>query len=222
MGRAPLSLVLSGLVLLAGCTTSRVEVVRDTHSAAPLAGGIVVLARRDEQSVQPEESFLKCIVKKLRDKGGKLSTYPEQDFLDALFPWFEPRIAPKALSDLTPIIARQAVTARLLETGTRYLVWVEGRTQTTDGGGAISCAAGPAGGGCFGFAWWDKDSSYEVNVWDLAKAESVGSASAEALGTSYLPAVVVPIPLIARTKSAACDGLSEQLRQLLLPQDEDL
>jgi len=210
--------VLSGLALLAGCTTSRVEVVRDTASAVEARGAIVVLARRDEQSVEPEESFLKCLVGKIRDKDGRLQTYPEQDFLDALFPWFEPRTAPKTVNGLAPIVTRPAVTRRLRETGARYLVWVQGHTETTDGGGAISCAAGPGGGGCFGFAWWDKDSSYEMSVWDLAKAESVGSASAEALGTSYLPAVVVPIPLIARTQTAACDGLSAQLKQLLAPQ----
>ena len=177
-----------------------------------------MLARRDDESVQPEGSFLKCLIKKLQDKEGRLRTHPEQQFLDALFPWFEPRIAPKAIADLSPIVVRPAVARRLVETGIRYLVWVEGRTETTDGGGAISCAAGPGGGGCFGFAWWDKDSSYEVSVWDLTKAESVGSASAEALGTSYLPAVVVPVPLIARTQGAACDGLSAQLNRLLLPQ----
>jgi len=176
-----------------------------------------VLARRDEQSIEPEASFLKCLVGKLQDKKGRLQIYPEQDFLDALFPWFEPRTAPSQVTGLAPIVSRPAVTRRLEKTGARYLVWVRGQTKTTDGGGAISCGGGPGGGGCFGFAWWDKDSSYEVSVWDLTKGESVGSASAEALGTSYLPAVVVPIPLIARTQTAACNGLSEQLKQLLLP-----
>ena len=209
--------IVCGLVLLAGCTTSRVEVVRDTASTIPAGGGIVVLARRDGQSIEPEASFLKCLVGKLRDKEGRVQTYPEQDFLDALFPWFEPRTAPKEVTGLTPIVSRSAVTSRLKKTGARYLVWVQGHTETTDAGGAVSCGAGPGGGGCFGFAWWDKDSSYEVSVWDLQKAESVGSASAEALGTSYLPAVIIPIPLIARTQTAACDGLSEQLKQLLMP-----
>ncbi len=218
MGGTLRSLLLSGLVLVSGCTTSRVEVVRDAPMAEPAAGGIVVLARRDDRSVEPEKSFLKCLIKKLEGKDNDLRTYPADAFLDALFPWFEPRTAPKGLAELTPIVERPAVTRRLLETGARYLVWVEGQTETTDGGGAISCTASPGGGGCFGFAWWDKDSSYEISVWDLEKAESVGSASAEALGTSYLPAVVGPIPLIARTQTAACDGLSQQLRRLLAPQ----
>ena len=33
----------------------------------------------------------------------------------------------------------------------------------------MSCAAGPGGGGCFGFAWWQNDSNYEADVWDPAR-----------------------------------------------------
>ena len=216
----PLDVAAFGLTLAlqAGCTTSRVEVVRDMTSTLQPDGRIVVLARRDNIGPEPEKSFLKCLTGKLRSRDNRLQAYPEQEFLDALFPWFEPRLAPKKATDLKPILGRTAAVTRLRNTGVRYLVWVEGHTETTDGGGAISCAAGPTGGGCFGFVWWDKDSSYEVTVWDLERAESVGSVSAEAVGTSYLPAVVVPVPLIAMTQSAACEGLSKQLKQLLIPE----
>lgn len=64
--------------------------------------------------------------------------------------------------------------------------------------------------------WWEKDSSYEASIWDLKRARSVGLISAEASGTSYLPAIIVPIPLIARTQAAACDGLAEQLKGFLV------
>jgi hypothetical protein len=30
---------------------------------------------------------------------------------------------------------------------------------------------------------------------------------------SYLPALLVPVPLIARTQNAACKGVAEQLRE---------
>jgi hypothetical protein len=39
--------------------------------------------------------------------------------------------------------------------------------------------------------------------------------SADVSGTSYMPAFVVPIPLIARTQSAACSGLARQLSLFL-------
>ena len=75
----------------------------------------------------------------------------------------------------------------------------------------MSCAVGPGGGGCFGFVWWDTASVYEANIWDLQKARSVGAVSADASGMSYVPALLVPVPLIARTQNAACKGVAEQL-----------
>ena len=73
-------------------------------------------------------------------------------------------------------------------------------------------AAGPGGGGCFGFAWWQNDAKYQASVWDLSGLEDAGTVSADFSGTSFLPAVVVPIPLIARTQAKACQGLSDQLK----------
>ena len=72
------------------------------------------------------------------------------------------------------------------------------------------------GFGCVGFQWWQKDSSYEASIWDLKTASSAGIISAAVTGTSYMPAIVVPIPIIARTKAAACQGLAKQLREFLV------
>ena len=73
----------------------------------------------------------------------------------------------------------------------------------------------PGGGGCFGFAWWQDDADYEASIWDLADSEAAGTVTADYSGTSFLPALVVPIPLIARTQSKACNGLAKQLKTFL-------
>ena len=49
--------------------------------------------------------------------------------------------------------------------------------------------------------------------------EDAGTVSADVSGTSFLPAIVVPIPLLARTRSKACNALADQLR-LFIVQDE--
>jgi hypothetical protein len=49
----------------------------------------------------------------------------------------------------------------------------------------------------------------------LKHAQSAGLISAEASGSSYLPAFIIPIPLIARTQAAACNGLTRQLKEFL-------
>ena len=46
--------------------------------------------------------------------------------------------------------------------------------------------------------------------------KSIARISAEAEGTSYMPAIVVPIPLIARVQASACDGLATQLQTLFV------
>ncbi len=148
-------------------------------------------------------------------RGKNLKLQTEQEFKDGLFPWFEPRLAPATPEELPALLERPGVADQIADSGVRYLVWVDGGTRIVDGGGNLSCGAGPSGAGCFGFTWWEKDSSYEASIWDLHRAESAGTISAEATGTSYMPAIIVPIPLIARTQAAACKGLAEQLRQFL-------
>jgi len=43
----------------------------------------------------------------------------------------------------------------------------------------------------------------------------VGRVNTSATGQSYMPAVVIPIPIIAPVQGAACDGLGNQLLEFL-------
>jgi hypothetical protein len=215
MLRAKIMAALPALLVMASCSTSRVEVIRHNEAAVQSPQSMVILSKMSGLATKPEASFLKCLNRAIDGGDGNLTLYRQQQFLDALFPWFEPRMAPTTLAELRSLLARAPVAARLRSTHVRYLVWVRGDTQTTDSGGGISCGLAPSGGGCIGFAWWDKDSTYEALVWDLERRWSVGAVSAEVSGTSYLPAVIIPMPFIARTQSAACNGLAEQLRGLL-------
>ena len=140
----------------------------------------------------------------------------ESEFRDALFPWFEPRTAPANTSDLPEIMSTPVVADRLREMGLRYLVWIDGSTVRTDSAGSMTCSITTAGGGCFGFLTWENDSSYEATVWDVGSGQAVGRVSSDAMGTSYVPAVIVPVPLIARVQNSACASLSNQLKTFLL------
>jgi hypothetical protein len=114
---------------------------------------------------------------------------------------------------------RPGVPEKIAEKGVRYVIWLDGDTDRVAGGGSMSCAAGPGGGGCFGFAWWQNDSKYEASVWDLSGLEDAGTVSADVSGTSFRPAIITPIPSIARTQAKACKGLAAQLK-LILVEDE--
>jgi hypothetical protein len=81
----------------------------------------------------------------------------------------------------------------------------------------MSCAVGPGGDACLGFLWWEEEAIYEATVWDLSNLQSVGKVSVDVNGTSYMPAVILPLPLLARTQAAACDDVADTLQEFLKP-----
>lgn len=208
-------LILFVLIATSACTSSRIDVAR--HSERHISGdeGIVILARQRDGGQDTEESFMECVTEEVADQSESIRVFPEQEFVDSLFPWFEARTAPTTLEALPALLSRPGVRARLENIGVRYLVWISGNSERVDGGGGMSCAVGPGGGGCFGFVWWDTASDYEAAIWDLKQGESVGAVSADASGMSYVPALIIPVPMIARTQAAACKGLAEQLTEFL-------
>lgn len=203
-------------VCLTGCVTSRVEDARENTTGLKTGESIVIMAKSYHQGNETEADYLTCIEKALGGGSGGISVIPHQRFVDELFPWFEPRTAPADTKGLPALMNRPGVADAVKGMGVRYIVWLDGDTERVAEGGSLSCAAGPGGGGCFGFAWWQNDADYEASVWDLDGYESAGTVSADFSGTSFLPALVVPIPLIARTQTRACKGLATQLRAFIV------
>ena len=208
-------LVLGALVtvLAGGCVTATVQEVREADTGMSAGESIVVLGRRSQPATaETELDFISCVAGKMTGGANRVSVIPEQQFIDATFPWFEPRTAPARANDLPRLLDHPPLADRLDRMGLKYLVWIEGSTQRTDSGGSLSCAVTPAGGGCFGFLSWENDSTYEASIWDIDTGTAAGRISSEAIGTSYMPAVIVPIPILARVRSSACSALADQLK----------
>lgn len=203
-------------ISLAGCVTSRIEDAREQVTGLEEGESVVVMAKSYHQGNETEADYITCVEKALATGSNKVAVIPHQQFVDGLFPWFEPRTAPADTKGLPGLMSRPGVEAAVQEMGVRYIVWLDGSTDRVAEGGSLSCAAGPGGGGCFGFAWWQNDSDYEAIVWDLDAHEHAGTISADVSGTSFLPAIVVPIPLIARPQTKACKGLATQLRAFIV------
>jgi hypothetical protein len=214
-GGALLALLALAALGLSGCVTSRVEGTKNAATGIADHESVVILATSYHQGNKTESGFLNCVSDELDDGSNALNVYPADRFRDELFPWFEPRTMPQDINALPELLARPGVAERITERGVRYLVWVNGSTERTSGGGGLSCAASTVGGGCFGLLWWENDGSYEATVWDLKKAEHSGDVSTDVHGTSMVPAVIVPLPFIARTQAAACNGLVRELRQFI-------
>ncbi|MDH3430637.1 MAG: hypothetical protein OEQ14_11580 [Gammaproteobacteria bacterium] len=203
----------------AGCITSTVQDARTGVTGIGEGESVVIMAKSYHLGNETELKYIRCIEDSLsRGKDG-LRVIPHDQFVDSLFPWFEPRTAPAETKNLAKLMARPGVADRIEEQGIRYIIWLDGDTERVAGGGSLSCAAGPGGGGCFGFAWWQKDADYDASVWDLQGLESAGTVSADVSGTSFMPALVIPLPFIARTQARACKTLADQLHAFIV-QDE--
>lgn len=200
---------------LASCVSSSVEQLRTTPvGLLEKDETIVVLGRRQNFRRQTEGDFTDCVQNHLQRQ--KLAVKPEEQFMDEMFPWFQPRMAPLTAEALATRLQDPELAQRLRETGTRYIVWLDGVTTRGEDGGTLSCSVGVGGGACLGLLWWEDDAKYEAVIWDMQTLKSMGKIAVEASGTSYVPAVIIPIPLIAPTMSAACSGVARQIGEFLV------
>jgi hypothetical protein len=201
------------------CVTSRVEDAREGVTGIREGESIVIMAKSYHLGNETEAKYIRCIENALARGRDGLNVIPNNEFVDSLFPWFEPRTAPAETKNLAKLMERPGVAEKIAERGVRYIVWLDGDTERVAGGGSLSCAAGPGGGGCFGFAWWKNDADYNASVWDLEGLESAGTVTTDVSGTSFLPALIVPIPFIARTQAKACKTLADQLHSFIVADD---
>jgi len=202
-----------GLILsFSACTTINVDQVRLRDNIDLKDGdAMVVLGRHQTAEIQTESSLVSCIGGRLARGTGETRIIPEAEFVDAFYPWFEARTAPLRPEKLRKILDQPLVAEKIKAMKIRYFVWVEGSTERTDSAGSMTCSIGPGGGGCFGFGTWEDTSDYETTIWDLETLSEVGRVSTEAVGTSYMPAFVIPIPLLAQVEGDACQGMGRQL-----------
>mgnify|MGYP000090178729 CR=1 FL=1 len=171
---------------LGGCVTAHVEDARETRTGIKSDESIVIMAKSYHPGNETERKYIRCIEDKLARGRDGLNVIPHDKFVDSLFPWFEPRTAPAETKNLAKLMDRPGVAETIAAQGVRYIIWLDGDTDRVTGGSSLSCAAGPGGGGCFGFAWWQKDADYDASVWDLRELESSGTVSTDVSGTSAI------------------------------------
>lgn len=203
---------------LAACmSTTVIDEHRVPTPAVPAADGdsVVVLGRRYGSGQETEIDFISCVGQHLASGSDGLNVIPEQQFVDSLYPYFEASTAPMDVKNLDQLVQVPAVARKFSDFHLRYFVWIDGFTERVDSRGSMSCAVGPGGGGCFGFASWDDEANYEATIWDFRNFALAGKISAKTTGTSYMPAVLVPIPLLARVQSSACKNMAEQISEQL-------
>jgi hypothetical protein len=210
------AVLLAATALLSGCVTSTVD---EMVFNEPIEGigdsSVVILGRRHASDYDTEFDFIECIADHIRARDKNIEIIGELDFINTFYPWFEPRTAPLHPQDIERLMKIKPVAEKLADLKTEYMIWIDGSTVETNSAGSMTCGVGPGGAGCFGFGTWGNDSTYEATIWDFTDRAEVGRVNASASGQSYMPAVVVPIPIIAPVQGTACDGLGDQLVQFL-------
>ena len=211
MKGSKINILLLLIITAVGCSTTRID--EEVNTAFTISGdeSIVLLSNSYHTGNQTELDFMDCLNNSILKKQDTFEIIPTRQFQNLFYPWFEPSTAPQSIEDLPKILGNELIKEKLSVMKIKYLIKITGETKTNASSGALSCAAGPGGGGCFGFAWWDDTSAYNASVWDLSQETSVGNVSANVTGTSMIPAIIIPIPILARTQSNACDGLSDQI-----------
>lgn len=215
-GVARALLVNLALLALGGCVTAQVdEMVFNEPTEGIGDASVVILGRRHASDYDTEPEFVRCVGKYISSRDPAINVIGELQFLNELYPWFEPRTAPLNARDIERLTRQPAVARKMEALKTEYMIWIDGSTVRGESAGSMTCAIGPGGGGCFGFGTWSDDADYEATIWDFTDRAEVGRVNTSASGQSYMPAVVLPIPIIAPVQGTACDGIAEQLLQFL-------
>ena len=129
---------------LGGCVTASIENDREEMTGLLEGEAVVVMAKSYHQGNETEADYIRCVERAL---GRGMNVIPNQQFIDNLFPWFEPRTAPADTKGLVTLMEKPGVPAAVERMGVRYIIWLDGGTERVTQGGSLSCAAGPGGGG---------------------------------------------------------------------------
>ena len=157
-----------------------------------------------------------CVGRRLAQAQPSFQVIPADQVRLEFFPWLEPSTAPKSLEDLQRWAAEPAIRSKMRAIGARYLLEFHGGTKTDIPKGGILCGAGFGAGGCFGFAWGSRDSTFGATLLDTWEGGTPLDASAMRHSGVYMPAFVLPIPLMAGTESKACEELSQRIHERLM------
>ena len=211
-----LTALIAVILALGACkSTTVIDETRQAPTSINSDESVVVLGRRISGEHETEDDFISCVGDSLDHGENAIKVIPEKQFVDSMYPYFEASTAPMDVKNLSKLVRNPAIARKFEDLKIRYFVWIDGSTERTGSSGSITCSISPAGGGCFGFATWDDESDYEAKIWDFKNLNLSGKISATTQGTSYLPAIVIPIPLLARVQANACKNMAEQIKTFL-------
>lgn len=132
-----------------------------------------------------------------------------------LFPWIEPSTAPTSVDELQNLLSNLAIKNKIRALGVGYILEFHGGTTTDIPRGGIFCGVVTGGGGCLGYAWGSRESSFNATILDIKDKNKLSNAVSAQKGGVYVPAFIFPMPIMAATESKACQDLTSQIHTLI-------
>ena len=123
-------------VLMGGCVSATVD---EMTFMAPTEGigdsSVVILGRRHAPDYDTEFEFIECIGDHIRSGDKNITVLHEIEFINMLYPWFEPRTAPMRTQDIDKLLQQPPVADKFAEIKLEYMIWVDGTTIETNSSG---------------------------------------------------------------------------------------
>jgi hypothetical protein len=202
-------------ILLFGCTKSQVKDSLKTSAHSHNEATITILSNDLN-----DKKFAKCLQSELGNDLPKIKFFPEDNFRDDLFPWFEPGTAPKEIIKLSALLNKEIVRKRIESLGIEILIYVQGATTRGESDGFMMSAAGPAPAvGVVGYTSSDRETHMRTSVWNLKEAASIGDTDIHVKGKARWLGLIIPIPIPAFSESEACSETAERISNFLKGKD---
>jgi hypothetical protein len=130
------TVVLALAACAAGCMQARTEESREMPTKIAPGEAIVILAKPPVEGAPTEVAFMDCVCGSLSSGKDGMPVRNNIQFRDTLFPWFEPGTAPAKPEAVAAMLSHPGVSEKITTTGVRYVVWLNGKTVKTAGGGS--------------------------------------------------------------------------------------
>ena len=109
--------LIAGLVvaasILQGCVNATVDEMTFLEPTEGIGdASVVIMGRRHAPDYETEFDFIECIGDHIRRGDNSISVLHELEFINMMYPWFEPRTAPLRTDDIDKLLAQQRVADR--------------------------------------------------------------------------------------------------------------
>ena len=198
------------IMVLAGCMKADVKYSVEESAVDHTRTTISILSNNLD-----DVPLSRCLQRFLQEDLPDLKFFPEDQFRDALFPWFEYSTAPKDAAAISNLLDRPMIREHIDRIGVQILIYVHGDTIQDEMDGPGFCGGGYGGGGCLGYVSADRETYIATSVIDLKEATSLGSTDIHYKGTIHMPMLIIPIPIPVFTQSSACKETARRISESL-------